>query len=83
MYLGELRLEDIMQVFGIEIFPSTVCRTLKRYGLTRKKIREVALQQFSELRGSFMAQIFLLKREMLVWVDETGSDSRDNARRYG
>ena len=25
-----------------------------------------------------MAQCFLLKREMLVWVDETGSDSRDN-----
>ena len=39
MYLGELRLE-VMQVFGIEISPSTVCRTLKRYGLTRKKIRQ-------------------------------------------
>ena len=32
MYLGELCLE-VMQVFGIEISPSTVCRTLKRYGL--------------------------------------------------
>ena len=29
-----------------------------------------------------MAQCFLLKRDMLVWVDETGSDSRDNARGY-
>ena len=81
MYLGELCLE-VMQVFGIEISPSIVCRTLKRYGLTRKKIRQVALQRSSELRGSFMAQCFLLKREMLVWVDETGSDSRDNPRRY-
>ena len=70
-------------MFGIEISPSTVCRTLKRYGLTRKKIRQVALQRSSKLRGSFMAQCFLLKREMLVWVDETGSDSRDNARRCG
>ena len=34
---------------------------------------------YSELRGSFMAQC----REMLVWVDETGSDSGANARRYG
>ena len=51
MYLGELCLE-VMQVFGI---PSTVCRTLKRYGLTRKKICQVALQRSSELRGSFMA----------------------------
>ena len=81
MYLGELYLE--VMVFGIEISPSTVCRTLKRYGLTRKKIRQVALQRSSELSGSFMAQCFLLKREMLVWVDETGSDSRDNAQRYG
>ena len=42
MYLGELCLE-VMQVF--EISPSTVCRTLKRYGLTRKDIhiRQVAL----------------------------------------
>ena len=82
MYLGELCIE-IMHVFGIEISPSTVCRTLRRYGLTRKKIRQVALQRSSELRGAFMAQCFLLKRDMLVWVDETGSDSRDNARRYG
>ena len=49
MYLGELCLE-VMQVFGIEISPSTVCRTLKRYGLTRKKIRQVALQRSSKLR---------------------------------
>ena len=72
MYLGELCLE-VMEVFGIEIFPITVCRTLKRYGLTRNKTRQVALQRSNKLRGSFMTQCFLLKREMLVWVDETGS----------
>ena len=37
MYLGELCVE-IMHVFGIEISPSTVYKT-------RKKIRQVALQQ--------------------------------------
>ena len=67
MYLGELCVE-IMHVFGIEISPSTVCRTLRRYGLTRKKIRQVALQRSSEFRGAFMAQCFLLKRDMLVWT---------------
>ena len=67
MYLGELCIE-IMHVFGIEISPSTACRTLRRYGLTRKKIRQVALQRSSELRGAFMAQCFLLKRDMLVWT---------------
>ena len=67
MYLGELCVE-IMHVFGIEISPSTVCRTLRRYGLTRKKIRQVALQRSSEFRGAFMVQCFLLKRDMLVWT---------------
>ena len=55
-----------MQVLSTEISPSTVCRTLKRYGLTRKKIHQVAMQRSSEPRGGFMAQCFLLKRRMLV-----------------
>ena len=67
MYLGELCVE-IIHVFGIEISPSTVCRTLRRYGLTRKKIRQVALQRSRELRGAFMAQCFILKRDMFVWT---------------
>ena len=76
MYLVELCVQ-MMHVFGIEISPSisTVCR---RYGLTGE-ICQVALQRSSELRGAFMAWCFSLKRDMLVWVDETGSDSRDNA----
>ena len=57
-----------VHVFGIEISPSTLCRTLRRYGLTRKKIRQVTLQRSSELRGTFMAQCFLLKRDILVWT---------------
>ena len=79
MYLGELCFE-VMQVFGTEISPSTVCRTLKRYGLARKKFVKLRCSDLVNSE-SFMAQCS--KREMLVWVDETGSDSRDNARRYG
>ena len=30
-----------------------------------------------------MAQTFLFKREMFVWVDETGMDNRDQLRKYG
>ena len=41
--------------------------TLKRYGLMRKKIRQVALQRSSKLRGIFyMAQCLLLKRDVSV-----------------
>ena len=62
MYQGELCLE-VMQVFGIEISPSTVCRTLRRYGLTRKRLRQFALQRFSELRGSFHGSELFIKAE--------------------
>ena len=30
-----------------------------------------------------MAQTFLFKREMFVWADETGTDKRDQLRKYG
>ena len=30
-----------------------------------------------------MAQVCLLKREMFVWIDETGSATRDAVRKYG
>ena len=43
-----------------------ICRLLKKCGITRKKIRRVALQRCEQLRGSFMAQCFLFRRDMFV-----------------
>ena len=67
MYLGELCLE-VMQVFGIEISPSTACRTLKRYGLTRKNIgiRQVALQRSSKLRRFYGSVLIIKERDVSV-----------------
>ena len=47
------------------------------------KVKQVALQRCSELRRAFMAHLSLFSRDQLVWVDETGSNTRDHARRYG
>ena len=58
-------------------------RLLARYGFTRKKIRTVAKQRSIDLRAEFMAWMSSYDRDLLVWVDETGSDHRDHARRYG
>ena len=82
MYLGEL-CQQIQSDTGLEVSPATVCRLLKRYGMTRKKIRQVAKQRCYSLRGAFMAQSFMFSRNMFVWVDETGADSRDHIRKYG
>ena len=82
LYLGEL-CQQIKDTFGLEPSPSTVCWLFKRYGMTRKKIRQVAKQRCHSLRGAFMAQSFLFSRNMFVWVDETGANNRDHIRKYG
>ena len=85
MYLGEL-CQQIQSDFGLEVSPASICRLLKRYGpygMTRKKIRQVAKQRCFSLRGAFMAHSFMFSRDMFVWVDETGADNRDHIRKYG
>ena len=80
IYLHEV-CQEVKECFDLMITPLTICKLLKRYGITRKKIRQVARQRCNALRGAFIAQTFLFKREMFVWVDET--DKRDQLRKYG
>ena len=82
LYLGEM-CQHVRDVLSVDVSPPTVCRLLKRFGITRKKIRQVAKQRCYALRGSFMAHSFLFKREMFMWVDETGADHRDHIRKFG
>ncbi len=82
VYLSEV-CRDINRATGTEVAPSIICRLLKAYGITRKRIRQVALQRCAILRGAFMAKCLLLTADMFVWVDETGSDARNHIRRYG
>ena len=82
LYLTEV-CQNIQDIIGITVSASTICRLLRQYGFTRKKIRQVALKRCEQLRGAFMAQAFLLKRDMFVFVDESGSDARDQIRKYG
>lgn len=74
---------EIKTAIGVEVSPSTVCRLLAVYGFTRKKIQRIARQRSSDLRGQFMARVLQFSGDMLVFVDETGSDRRDMLRKYG
>ena len=67
----------------VRVSGSTVCRVLHRNGFTRKKIMQVAKQRSIELRASFMAHAFQFPRSFFVWVDETGSDRRNQIRKFG
>lgn len=82
LYLGEI-CQHVKDVLSVDVSPPTLCRLLKRFGITRKKIRQIAKQRCYALRGSFMAHSFLFKRDMFVWVDETGADHRDHIRKFG
>ena len=62
---------------------ATLCRLLKKYVMTRKRIQTIALQRSCQIRSQFMAEVQYFPKEMFVWVDETGSDRRDSMRKYG
>ena len=68
---------------GVCVSEATICRVLKRHGLTRKKVRLVAQQRSLERQAEFMARVISFPREQLVYVDETGSDARNFARIFG
>ena len=76
MYLEEIH-QEIHDVLNVDVSVSTICWLLQRYGITRK-IRQVAIQNNDALQGAFIAQCCLLNLNMFVWVDETGTDRRDN-----
>lgn len=82
LYLHEV-CQQIQEITSLSVSQATICRLLQRYGLTRKKVKQVALQRCYMLRGAFMAQCSLFSREQLVWLDETGSNSKDHIRRFG
>ena len=82
MYLKEI-VSLINETCGVLVSKATVCRTLKRYGMTRKKVQRVACQRSTILRAKFMSEALVYNRDKFVWIDETGSDRRNCLRKYG
>ena len=82
LFLDELN-QELMEVTGCSIDRSTLCRTVKHLGFTHKKIRHIATQQSEVKHAQFMAEMNDVDPDMLVWVDETGSDRRNAIRKYG
>ena len=81
-YLHEVQ-RELFQVTGVLASASTICRTIKQQGFTHKKVQLIALQRSEEKRITFMAEISQYRPDMLIWIDETGSDRRKSVRSYG
>lgn len=82
MYLREV-CHQVEEVFQKSISPPSICRLLMRYGMTRKKVQQVASQRSVYNRAAFLAQMTCYSSYQFVWVDEMGCDRRDHIRRFG
>ena len=65
---------------------STICRSLAEHGFTRKKVQHASCS--SEENGTTSCihdhgRCVHVSEEMFVWIDESGSDSKDQLRKYG
>ena len=81
MYLREMCLE-IRSATAIDVSGS-LCRTLKRHGFTRKRIKLVAKQRSLIYRFYFMAQVLVLNTAHFVWIDETRCDGHNYVQKFG
>ena len=82
IYLGEVQFE-LQRATGTIAHASTICRTLKKLGFTRKRLQLVALQRSDVLRARFQADVSTFSSEMFLFVDETGCDRRNALRKFG
>lgn len=62
---------------------STIFRTIRRLGFTRKWLRHVSLLRSDTKRAEFIEEMGYIGANMIVWLDETGSDRRTAHRRFG
>ena len=82
IYLRELQWE-IADECGEHVTQSAICRFLHKSGFTRQKLKIAAKQRDTVLCSKFVLDASLYAPEMLIFIDETGSDRRDCIRRYG
>jgi transposase len=60
-------------IYGQWISPSTMCRELKRFGLTKKNLlrsSQAATERVQKLRGEYWEKVKNIHPENLVFIDE-------------
>lgn len=82
MYLREVQ-QEILRTTGSCYDCATFCRAIKRLGMTRKKIRHVAIQMCDVKRARYISEIMDFDPKTLIFIDETGSNRRNTVRKFG
>lgn len=79
MYLQEVQ-EELLRVTGSMYDCATICRAIKRLGMTRKKLGFVAMRRCHIQRARYLSEILDFNPKTLIFVDES---RRNEVRRYG
>ena len=79
IYLKEIKSELQWQL-GVSVCESTICTFLEK---SKKKLKLYAIQRDEFIRAQFTVDVSLYTRDMLVFIDETGTDHRDSLRKAG
>ena len=79
--LREIR-DEVNNVLQVELHNSTICRFLKSQRFTRQKMQIIARQRDEVERAIYREEISIYKKEMLIFVDESGFDRRNALRKY-
>jgi len=67
----------------ISVHFSTILRTLERAGVSRKKLRKIAIERDELGRAEFVHHMSQYRPEYLGFLDETSKDERTLARGFG
>ncbi len=82
IYLREIQAE-LLEATGADVSATSICRFLSRTGFTRQRMKYAALQRDKQLRSQFVSDVSIYNPDMLIFLDESGSDKRDCLRKYG
>ena len=82
IYLREIQ-QELYETTGTDVGPSAIRHFFQRGGFSRQKLKLVAKQRDDFLRARFSCDVAMYKPEMLIFLDETGSDKRNSLRKYG
>ena len=82
IFLREIR-DELVSVLEIEVTESAICKFLHKSGFTYQRLQVTALQQDEFLRQQFISEVSVYSPEMLVFIDETGTDRRGLVRKRG
>ena len=62
---------------------STLCKFIHKQGFTRQKMTRIAIERSEELRVLFKKDISVFRADILVFIDESGSDRQNCLRKFG